>query len=193
MTVRHYRRYDWESLEPSIITMHAAGTPVRDIASKLGVQQISLQSWMVRTGLISGGVRRHWTAAEKESLTAMIDAGRALTACAKALRRSNDSVIAMARQLGLVGAAATASDAPQPHKIISRSGDDPDVMAVRIARYVADIGAAAVVRLRRGIIAAAIPGTRVHRAAEREGCMVGTYTEGVRREWIADDLREACR
>lgn len=167
------QRYDWDALEPRIVEMHAAGVSNADIARALGVHKITLQSWMTRTGLISPQ-RRAWNSAERQRLVELMESGKSVHACCRVLHRSYDSVMAQARDLGLIGAAVTASEVPTAHKVIGRAGDDPEVMAQRVARYVYDIGAAALMS-RRGIIAAAIPGSRVSQAAEREGCIVATY------------------
>ena len=98
---------------------------------------------------------------------------------------------------------ANSTPMPDAHQVVGRVGDDPEDVAAKVARYVRNTGAGVLIRSRRGAIAVAIPGTRVSRAAEAEGCIVATYATESRdgrysvgaddlARYIAEDVRGAC-
>jgi hypothetical protein len=84
-------------------------------------------------------------------------------------------------------------------RVCGRIGEPAAIVANQVASYVEEIGAATLICSRRGIIAAAIPGTRIASQAAAEGCVVATYTSEPRdprhrmtgqqlRDAIAEDL-----
>lgn len=84
---------------------------------------------------------------------------------------------------------------PKPHVTIGpASAIDPDAIAGRLMHAIDDLGAVQLICY-RGTIAAAVPGSRMSRLAEksRQCALVGTYTPGADRHAIADDIREAIR
>ncbi len=82
---------------------------------------------------------------------------------------------------------------PTDHIPIGR-GKDPARLAERVMLGLADLGALVLI-CRGGRFAAALPGSRVARTAERaKPCpIVGTYVEGADRAALEDDIREALR
>lgn len=85
---------------------------------------------------------------------------------------------------------------PESHRVFGRVGDSADALSARIARYIGTLGAATVVCSQRGIITAAIPGSRVAVAAERGGRVVATYAtepRNPRHRMTAAQLRSAIR
>lgn len=84
---------------------------------------------------------------------------------------------------------------PTPHVSIGpASAIDPDALAGRLMHAIDDLGAVQLICY-RGTLAAAVPGSRMSRLAERSRpcALVGTYTAGADPQRIADDIREAMR
>jgi hypothetical protein len=100
-----------------------------------------------------------------------------------------------AQRAAATNPASWAYSEPTPSVVIGRV-IDPDKLANRILRAVADLGAVQLI-CHRGRFAAAIPGSRMSRLAERaKPCaIVGTYVSGVSRAAVLADIRhemEAC-
>jgi hypothetical protein len=125
---------------------------------------------------------------------------------------AGQNVRAIARQLGIgelrvtrvldyhgvtrqrrIASARPLIDDVRPHVVIGPAKlQNPDVLAARVVLAVEDLGAVTLICSRKGVLAAALPGTRVARAAAREGAVICTYVPGIQTADIAEDLREVC-
>jgi hypothetical protein len=122
----------------------------------------------------------------------LLAAGATIAELAKRYNRSKGAVWEAIRRH------VKGADAEQ-FRVCGRIGEPAAIVANHVAAYVEEIGAATLICSRRGIIAAAIPGTRVAAQARAEGCVVATYTSEPRdprwrmtgkelRDAIAEDL-----
>lgn len=80
---------------------------------------------------------------------------------------------------------------PTPEPVeIGPASERPEALSERVSAEVQRFGAVVLLR-HRGRYYTAAPGSAVAHAAEVERAIVGTYVEGVRPDWIADDIRSA--
>ena len=176
---------------PELIRLYKSGMS-RDAAARAVKMRSTRAAELIREAGVERPLAR-WTPDRIAAIRTMRRSGKSWAQIGAEFRCLPETVReAYVRNVAREDRAADRMGKAPPHTVVGHVSEHLPTLAQRVAAEVDRLGAAVLLHHRGRYITAAVD-SEVAQAAEHDGAIIGTYTEGVHPAWIAEDLREACR